>query len=190
MRSRRWWLVSALTVLVCALGAGCTPDPEPGPTASPDSVGPSATPAATPPETEIERQQRLDYEAAEKVYRRFRAEYRRVLRAGGAKQATKVMKVTAGNGYLKETEDVVKAYKAFGDHEEGGQEKIVYVRYVGWQPGRVTLDVCEDSRSIRALDNNGKSIGPGEFRAVTIRVRQFESNWRLWSGNGEKAESC
>lgn len=133
---------------------------------------------------------RLDYEAAEKVYRRFRAEYRRVLRAGGAKQATRVMKETAGNGYLKETEDVIKAAYAFGDHEEGGREKIVYVRYVGWKPQNVTLDVCEDDRSVKVLDKNGKSLGPGEFRAVTIQVRQSSAGWKLWSGNGKKVDLC
>ena len=185
-----WCLVSAVTVLACALGAGCTPDPGAGPTVSPAPTSPSATALPTPPETDIERQMRLDYEAAEKVYRRFRAEYRRVLRAGGAKQATTVMKETAGNGYLEETEAVVKAYKNFGDHQEGGRERIVYVRYRGWKAEQVTLAVCEDSRSIKALDKDGKSLGPGEFRTVTIRLRKFSAGWKLWSGSGKKAGSC
>ena len=191
MNRRRWWLVGAVTVLTCALGVGCTPDPDPEPTpsSSPTAASPSVTPIPTPPETDLEREQRLDYEAAEKVYRQFRAEYRRVLRAGGAKQATKVMKETAGNGYLKETEAVVKAYKNFGDHQEG-REKLVYVRYTGWKSENVTLDVCEDDRSVKALDKDGKSIGPGEFRAVTIQVRKFADGWRLWSGDGKKVELC
>ena len=51
----------------CALVAACTP--EPAPTTTPTAVPPataSPTPSATPTETEIERQQRLDFEAAEK----------------------------------------------------------------------------------------------------------------------------
>ena len=54
----------------CALVAACTP--EPGPTTTPTPAPPttaSPTPSATPTETEIERQQRLDFEAAEKAYR-------------------------------------------------------------------------------------------------------------------------
>ena len=101
-----------------------------------------------------------------------------------------MMKETAGNGYLEETEAVVKAYKDFGDHEEGGQEKTVYVRYAGWKPNSVTLDVCEDSRAVKALDKNGKSIGPGEFRVVTIRVRLLKGDWKLWDGDGKKVDSC
>ena len=54
----------------CALVAACTP--QPGPTGTPTPAPPvtaSARPSASPTETEIERQQRLDYEAAEKAYR-------------------------------------------------------------------------------------------------------------------------
>ena len=47
----------------CVLVAACTPEPAP-------TVTPTPTPASvTPTETDIERQQRLDYEAAEKAYR-------------------------------------------------------------------------------------------------------------------------
>ena len=50
-------------VACCALAAACTPEPVPAST-------PSSTPAATTPtESQIERQMRLDYEAAEKAYR-------------------------------------------------------------------------------------------------------------------------
>ena len=63
----------------CALVAACTP--EPGPTTTPTPAPPvsaSATPSATPTETEIERQQRLDFEAAEKAYRASIAEQDRL----------------------------------------------------------------------------------------------------------------
>ncbi len=59
----------------CALVAACTP--QPGPTVTPTPAPPvtaSATPSASPTETEIERQQRLDFEAAEKAYRASIAE--------------------------------------------------------------------------------------------------------------------
>ncbi len=74
----------AVGALACALAlVGCTP-------AAPAEPSPSPSPAVqTPAETTQERQQRLDYAAAEKSYRTFRAEYERVLRAGGAKEPTR-----------------------------------------------------------------------------------------------------
>lgn len=57
MGSRRRWLASAVLSLLCALGAGCTPDNGPGPTPSPTPVSP--TPTETPTETVIEREMRL-----------------------------------------------------------------------------------------------------------------------------------
>ena len=87
-----------VATLLCVLAtAGCSPGSEaPGPAPTPPS--PVQT---TPTESPQERQERLDYAAAEKAYRTFRAEYGRVLRAGGAKEPTKVMKATAGGRVLE-----------------------------------------------------------------------------------------
>jgi hypothetical protein len=80
-------------VACCALAAACTP-------AAPTST-PSSTPAATAPtESQIERQMRLDYEAAEKAYRQNIAEQDRLARAGGVYRATAALKLTAEGEYL------------------------------------------------------------------------------------------
>ena len=78
----------------CALVAACTP--EPGPTTTPTHVPSSAspTPSATPTETEIERQQRLDFEAAEKAYRASIAEQDR-LAASASSQSTPELERTS-----------------------------------------------------------------------------------------------
>ena len=68
---------AAVLVAVGCLALGCTPQPG-VPTPSPS---PTATTAPTPPETARERQERLDFEAAEKAYRTFRAEFGRVLQS-------------------------------------------------------------------------------------------------------------
>ncbi|HEY5822538.1 MAG TPA: hypothetical protein VIT20_11220, partial [Propionibacteriaceae bacterium] len=94
--------MAAAAILVALLTGGCTPDPTP-------PVTPTPTATQTPTETEQERQQREAYAAAETAYRTFRAEYGRVLRAGGAKEATAVMKQTAGGPYLKEFTEVIQA---------------------------------------------------------------------------------
>src|SRR5918993_4113663 len=84
----------------CALVAACTP--EPGPTTTPTQVPSSAspTPSATPTETEIERQQRLDFEAAEKAYRASITERQRLARMSSAR-VTPTLQQTATGDYLQ-----------------------------------------------------------------------------------------
>ncbi len=69
-------------VACCALAVACSPNQAPAST-------PSLTPVATTPaESQIERQMRLDYEAAEEAYRANIAEQDRLYQAGGAAKAT------------------------------------------------------------------------------------------------------
>lgn len=159
----------------------CGPEPAP-PT-------PSPTVSQTPTESALERQQRVDYEAAEKAYRTFRAEFNRVLQAGGSKSATKIMKANAGGEYLDTAKGVVQAYEGFGDHQEG-TEDIVYVRAGGYSTKSLILRTCEDSRQVKALDKDGKSLGPGELRALELEARSTTSGWKIWAGTGKKVASC
>ena len=78
----------------CALLAACTPAPQP-PAATPT---PSVT-SASPTESAIERQMRLDYEAAEKAYRANIAEQDRQSQLGIA-EATPALTSTASGLYL------------------------------------------------------------------------------------------
>ena len=68
MALRRGLVTVGAAVACCALTAACTSEPAPGATSSPTSQ------AVTPSESQIERQMRLDYEAAEKAYRANMAE--------------------------------------------------------------------------------------------------------------------
>jgi len=173
------------TVLLGVLAlAGCT---------TPDPAGPVSPPtppvSQSPTETAQERQERLDYAAAEKSYRTFRAEYDKVLRTGGAKQATKVMRATAGGPYLKEFSEIVEAYDGLGLRTRG-REEIAHVRRIGYAAEEVNLQVCEDSRNVEDLDHRGKSKGRGELRTASLQVRKVGGQWKVWSGNGKKVESC
>lgn len=173
----------AVTTLLCAVVlAACTPDPVVQPTPSPTPT------VATPTETAAERQERLDYAAAEKAYRTFRAEYGRVLRAGGAKEPTKVMKETAGGDYLATFTGVAAAYRANGT-KDVGLEKIGYVRPNGYQSTRLVLSVCEDSRKVKTTrQKEGGEIG--EVRTAELEVRLIDSRWIVWSGSGRLAKIC
>lgn len=171
-------LLAGLAVSGCSADAG-TPTPSPVPSSS----------AATPTESPQERQERLDYEAAEKAYRTFRAEFNRVLQAGGAKKATKLMRATADGSYLDEFTDVIEAYAGLGDHQTGN-EKIVYVRHAGYSSKELSLEICEDSRATRIVAANGKTIGRGEVRTASLQVRKLDGNWKVWSGTGRRVNSC
>lgn len=174
--------VLGVVTLACLLAVtGCTSDEPAGPAPLPTPV------VQTPTETTLERQQRLDYAAAEKSYRTFRAEYNRVLRAGGAKKPTKLMKATAGGSYLAELTEVVVAYDGIGGRNSG-QEKIVYVRPAGYSADELVLEVCEDSRSIIAVAP-GRRLR-GEVRLARLEVRHLGGAWKVWSGSGKKVSSC
>ena len=91
---RRGFVSVGAVVTCCALAAACTAEPA-------STSTPAPTPAATTPtESQIERQMRLDYEAAEKAYRDNIAEQDRLAKAGGVRQATPALKSTADGDYL------------------------------------------------------------------------------------------
>ena len=96
-------MVKRLTVgtcgLVLVLGllvAGCTPESGPAPTVTPvpPVSSPTPSPSPTPTENAQERQQRLDFEAAEKAYLTAFAESERLAVAGGANKPTKILVAT------------------------------------------------------------------------------------------------
>ncbi|MFL6064756.1 MAG: hypothetical protein ACJ72G_08825 [Friedmanniella sp.] len=171
--------------LLCLLTAqGCSADlTGPSPSLSP------TTPAQTPTESAQQRQERLDYAGAEKAYRTFRAEYGRVLRAGGAKEPTSVMKATAGGSYLREFAEIVMAYAGLADRQMG-DEKVAYVRHVGYSGDELELEVCEDSRDVRIVGSRGHTVGRGEVRKAQMQVRNTGDGWKVWSGRGRKVQSC
>ena len=95
-------MVKRLTVGSCGavlvlglLVAGCTPEPGPNPSVTPvptvTTSAPSPTASPTPTENAQERQQRLDFEAAEKAYLTAFAESGRLAMAGGTKKPTRLM---------------------------------------------------------------------------------------------------
>ena len=174
-------LLAAAAVLTTLLTTACTPDA---------GTAPSPSPVATTPiETDQEREQRLAYEAAEKAYRTFRTEFRRVTESGGAKEATPVMKENAGGEYLRELTEDIKAYKSVGYRTEGG-EVLAYVRRGGFEAESLILVACEDDRKVRTVDTAGKVIAKGDVLILDLEVRKVKSRWRVWSGQSREATSC
>ena len=170
-----------LTSLLALLMGSCS---------QPDDLQPTPTPVVvTPIENAQEREQRLAYEAAEKSYREFRAEYDRVLKSGGAKAPTFAMKKNAAGPYLKETSEVSQAFNGLGYHRVG-LENIVFIRRNGYESGSLSLKTCEDSSNAKILNRDKKVVGRGEIRTIDLDVHLIGSTWKLWSGSGMKVDSC
>ena len=87
---RRGFVSVGAAVACCALATACTPEPAP-------TTTPSPTPAATTPsESQIERQMRLDYEAAEAAYRDNMAEQDRQSQLGTAVKTKELTSTASG----------------------------------------------------------------------------------------------
>ena len=81
-------------VACCALAVACTPEQS--------ASAPSPKPASTKPtESQIERQMRLDYEAAEKAYRANMAEQDRLSQGWRCRRSTHALSSTATGSYLR-----------------------------------------------------------------------------------------
>lgn len=172
--------ILAALILAGLLASGCTTPTPPQPT-------PSAS--QTPTESAIERQQQLDYKAAEKSYRAFRAEVTRISIAGGSSRPTAAMTATASGPYLAEYVRVLRSYKEGGFREEGG-EKILFVRRGGYSSNSLLLNICEDSSSVVIYDSNKKVFAKGELRTAEVGVRKFGNVWKVWRGDGKKVSQC
>jgi hypothetical protein len=159
---RRGFVSVGAAVACCALAAACTPEPAPTTTPSPN---PAAT---TPSESQIERQMRLDYEAAEKAYRDNMVEQDRLYQSGGAAKATPTLKATSTGSYLKITLESLRDVRKRGWHAIGGTRIVGVVRDRGWKRGQVGLTSCEDNEIVRFVDKSGRDVTP---RAPALYVQ-------------------
>jgi len=165
----------------CALVAACTPDP--GSTTTPTPAPPSTvspTPSATPTETEIERQQRLDFEAAEEAYRINLAERQRLAQRGVA-QSTEVLRRTSKGAYLGFVLQELREIEDQGWHVVGAV-KVVGVARGGWQAERLHLQSCEDGSGVRLLDEANRDVTPrGQhpYFVQDLAVEREGSRWKV-----------
>jgi hypothetical protein len=149
---RRGFVSVGAAVACCALAAACTPEPAP-------TTTPSPTPAATTPsESQIERQIRLDYEAAEAAYRDNMAEQDRQSQLGTAVK-TKELTSTASGRYLRFVLEVLSDIGDSGWRAEG-VTNIRGVASSGWRKDQVQLTACEDSSAVKFIDKKGRDVTP------------------------------
>jgi hypothetical protein len=159
-------------IACCALAVACTSE-------QPASA-PSPTPVSTTPaESQIERQMRLDYEAAEKAYEAAVAEQERQAGLGLAK-LTPALKASAVENYL---DLVLRALRYAHDRNwrSNGSTRIVGVVPNGWQERTVRLVACEDSSGVRLIDEGGKDVTRQKTRTYVqhLTVKNVGGRWKV-----------
>ena len=168
----RGFVTVGAAVACCALAAACTPDPVP--TSTP-STSPTAT---TPTESGIERQMRLDYEAAEEAYRGSLAEHDRQAQLGIASAGP--LRGTATGVYLDFSLRSLRRSRNAG-WRANGTTKIINIVDSGWQERRIRLIACEDSADVRFIDKRGRDVTPRIKRTYVqdLVVRKFGKDWKV-----------
>jgi hypothetical protein len=172
---RRGFVSVGAAVACCALAAACTPEPAPARTSSPTAA------ATTPSESQIERQIRRDYEAAEEAYRTNRAEQARLYQAGGTAKSTSTMRATSTDSYLRITLAALQRVKKAGWHATGTTEIVGVVADGGWRENEVGLTSCEDSSVVRFFDHSGEEVTPSTNRRYiqALRVVKRSGRWKV-----------
>jgi len=175
----------AVLVLGLLVG-GCTPDPGPGSSPSPTPRITSPTPTPTPTENAQERQQRLDFEAAEKAYLTAFAESGRLAVAGGTTNPTKVLLATTGGFYLKVQMNDLKVIKENGWRADRLSTTSVSTNG-GWSPEELGLTACEDASKVKLLDQEGKEVArdrPMRF-VQTLTATKVDGAWKITDGDSK-----
>jgi hypothetical protein len=172
-------LVACALLPACSPSAGVSPSPTPGVSTS-----------ATPPETEQQRKERLDFEAAEKAYRAFAAEYDRLYEIkDGSSKPTKKLTDNAAGPYLKVMMGFLQDSRARG-HHTSGKVRIAYVERGAYSTEELILKTCEDGSDVKVLNRNGKQVATGSTSKLTLYVRPIGGRWKLWDGDQEVVKTC
>ena len=170
----RGFVTVGAAVACCALAAACTPDPVPTSTQAPTSA------ATGPAESHIERQMRLDYDAAERAYRMSMVEQDRQSQLGIAKK-TAALRSTASGDYLQFVLQVLRDIHDSGWRAKGATT-IRGVAPSGWRENQLQLKACEDSSAVRFVDKKGQDVTPRNVVRTYVQdltVSRIEGHWKV-----------
>lgn len=161
-------------VVVCALVAACSHP-------APQTPSPSPTPVvSTPKETQLERQQRLDFQAAENSYRANMAEQDRLFSSTGARLSTKRLASTASGAYLAFILRMLAAARAEGWYAD--HPTLIAGFSLGkYQPAQLSMFVCEDNRKVHLVYKSGKVVTPSDTRMYVqdLAFRRLQGVWKI-----------
>jgi hypothetical protein len=160
-------------VVCCALAAACTSEPSSISTPVPTSA------ATTPTESQIERQMRLDYEAAEQAYEAALGEQERQAGLGIAK-LTPTLKASATADYLDLVLRTLR-YARERHWRSTGSTRILGLVPNGWKERAVRLTACEDSSRVRLIDKDGTDVTRQKTRTYVqnLTVENIDGRWKV-----------
>ena len=177
----------------CALVAACTPDQPPAVTPTPTPAAtPSPTPSATPTETDIERQMRLDWQAAEKAYRTAVAEGDRLARKGGVTKATPELRAVSTGEFLDLQLISLNLLKSRKWQFQGSVTIFSVKRAGGWSRATLELLACEDNSTWRILDQGGRDVTPKNQPDYiqSLTVNNIRGSWKVAGLSTKKVENA
>jgi hypothetical protein len=132
----------------------------------------------------------LDFEAAEKAYRMFAAEYDRLYEIkGGSAKATQKLIDNAAGPYLKVMLGFLQDSKEKG-HYTKGDVRIAYVKRGAYSVEELILNTCEDGSEVKVFDRKGKQVATGGTSKLTLSVRPIGGRWKVWDGDQEVVKTC
>lgn len=188
-------LLATLLTTACSHGAAApTPAPTPSPTWSctpQNSIDPPCTQARAQEQAKLN----ADYEAAEKAYRAFAAEWSRLTVVDHYARPTPVMLATAGGPYLRDISNFLITDSARGWHSTVGF-RVVYVkrepdlRRSSSPMDELTLLSCEDASKNVVVDRDGRVVGRGVIGLSTLYMRPVDGHWRVWDADGKRVARC
>lgn len=176
-------------LVVLALVA-CTPTgsgvESPTPIVVPEST-PGPVASATPSQEELSAE-------AERVYRTFFAEWKRLEREGGADEPTQILKDNGGSLYLAAVTESLRSFKARDVRYEGPDPQLT----VSPAPGTIsaagegdpayTLTVCEDYRDAWVVEAGSQR--PGILVTGTLYFAQVDGRLKVVDGDTHRSDSC
>jgi hypothetical protein len=169
------------TALVMGLlAAGCTPDPGPDPGTSPTPSVSSAAPSPIPTENAQERQQRLDFEAAEKAYLTAAKETDRLAVRGGAAKATPTLTENTVGNYLDFQMEGLRTLKD-EDWRADRAGIVAVTARGGWSEKELNFTACEDSSQVKLLNNQDKEVQKDRPRRFVqdLTATRADGRWKI-----------
>jgi hypothetical protein len=169
---RRGLVTVGAAVACCALAGACTSRSAPATTSSPSPATTTST------ETQIEREMRGDYQAAEVAYRASVAEHDRQAQLGTANAAA--LRKTSAGAYLHFSLSSLRRSRDAGWRAKG-TTKIINVVGMGWQQQSIRLIACEDSSAVKFTDRRGKDVTPKVRRTYVqdLTATKDGDDWKV-----------
>ena len=167
-------------LVVGLLVAGCSADPGPSPTAGPVPSASSPAASPTPTENAQERQQRVDFEAAEKAYLAASREGSRLAMSGGASKPTKVLLEHTADRYLEAQMSGLRSLKERGLRTDSPPGLTVKASG-GWSPTTLGLTACEDASGVRLLSKDGQEVAKDRNRRLVqaLTATKVDGRWKI-----------